>query len=448
MPARHPKERPVRTDLSRREFMKRAAAAGIAVPSLSAILAACGKGAETAPPSSSASGGASGSAAANPYGTGGIAGAPYPLARQDAPVTWTITADNPVIDSGMQPETGATLKVLRWPYYLAPKVAKDFEKQYHCTVEVTEFSDMDKGLQKINSGQGDFDMLFGMNVWALGRSIAAGLIRPINHDYVTNLPGNVWDQFQSPFYDVGSNFSIVYSVWSTGIFWRNDKVKIDPGSMSNPYDVFWDNAPKDKTALLANAQDVLAMPMFHDGLTDVNVTDPATITKAKDDIAQIAAATNLRYDHTDYTDLPAGKTWLHQSWSGNASDAVVFLPNVSQAADLSYYWPASDGHPANCDNDLIVLLKSGKNPVLAHLLANAILDAKNAMTNFTTTTGYQMALKSMTPESMVSSGIVPDHLKSVIVAETDFAKGSRELELPPDADALWQSAYQELQAGV
>jgi len=78
MPARHPKERPVRTDLSRREFMRRAAAAGIAVPSLSAILAACGKGAETAPPSSSASGGASGSAAANPYGTGGIAGRPVP----------------------------------------------------------------------------------------------------------------------------------------------------------------------------------------------------------------------------------------------------------------------------------------------------------------------------------------------------------------------------------
>ena len=46
---------------------------------------------------------------------------------------------------------------------------------------------MDEGLAKINSGQGDFDILFGMNVWAVGRSIAAGLIRPINHDYVPNL---------------------------------------------------------------------------------------------------------------------------------------------------------------------------------------------------------------------------------------------------------------------
>jgi hypothetical protein len=49
---------------------------------------------------------------------------------------------------------------------------------------------------------------------------------------------------------------------------------------------------------------------------------------------------------------------------------------------------------------------------------------------------------------MVSSGIVPDHLATVIVSTEDFDKGSRELELPPDVDALWQSAYAELTAGV
>ena len=54
----------------------------------------------------------------------------------------------------------------------------------------------------------------------------------------------------------------------------------------------------------------------------------------------------------------------------------------------------------------------------------------------------------MSQDSMVSSGIVPEHLKSVIVTEEDFGKGSRELELPTDADALWQEAFSELSAGV
>lgn len=445
---RHPKERQPASGVSRREFLRRAAAAGIAVPSLSAILAACGSGAQTTVGGGS-SAVASGSAAANKFGTGGIAGAPYPLARQNAPVTWTIQSDNPVIASGMQPEQNATLQVMRWPYYLDQGVLKAFEKKYNCKIVQTEFSDMNKGIAKINSGQGDFDILFGMNVWAIGRSIAAGLLRPINHDYIPNMNTNLWDSFKSPFYDVGAQFSLPYSVWSTGIFWRNDKVNIDPQSMSNPYDVFWTDAPRGKTALLGNAQDVLAMPMFRSGITDVNAVDAATITKAKDDITQIAKKVGgLSYDHTDYTDLPPGKEWLHQSWSGNASDTVVFLPDVSQAANLSYYWPGSDGHPANVDGDAIVLLSTGKNPVLAHLLANWFLDGNHAFTNFKVTTGYQMPLKSMTPEAMVSSGIIPKHLSSIIVSEQDFAKGSRELELPPDVDALWQSAFAELQAGV
>jgi spermidine/putrescine transport system substrate-binding protein len=443
MPPRYP----VRgsSGLNRREFLKRAAATGIAIPSLSAILAACGKGASTGVSTSQGAGSGS------QYGTGGISGAAYPLARPDSPVTWKIQSDNPLIASNMPPETNATLKVMRWPYYFDDGVLNDFKKKYKCDVQVTEFDDMDKGLAKINSGQGDFDIMFGMNVWALGRSIAAGLIRPVNHDYIPNLAGNVWDQFQSPFYDVNAQFSVPYSVWNTGIFWRNDKIQIDPASMDNPYDVFWDNPPKGKTHLLGNAQDVLALALFRDGLTDVNVTDPATITKAKDEIAQVAtAAGGLKYDHLEYNagDILDAGAWLHPSWSGNASDTVVFLSDLSKADVYSYYWPGTDGHPANVDNDLTVLLSTGKSPVLAHLLIDWVFDGDHALANFTNTTGYQMPVKTMTPESMVNSGLVPEALSSVIVAVDDFDKGSRELELPTDADALWLQAFDELKSGV
>jgi spermidine/putrescine-binding protein len=244
---------------------------------------------------------------------------------------------------------------------------------------------------------------------------------------------------------------VPYSVWYTGIFWRNDKLNIDPGSMSNPYDVFWNNPPKGKTHLLGNAQDVLSLAMFHDGMTDVNVTDPALIAKAKDEIAQAAqAAGGVKYDHLEYQagDILDGTVWLHQSWSGNASDTVVFLPANADPNVFSFYWPGHDGHPANVDNDATVILKAGKNPVLAHLLADWVFDAKNALDNFTNTTGYQMPVKSMTSDSMVSSGIVPANLDTIIVGEDDFNKGSRELELPTDADALWQQAFLELQSGV
>ncbi len=441
----HPNERPA---YSRRAFLQRAAMAGVALPSLSAILAACGSGAQ-----STVSSNASNAGGGSEFGTGGVSGAAYPLARPDAPVTWNVNPDELIAD-GLPPEQDATLKVLRWPYYLGDDVVSAFEdkyKKYNVKVQVTEATDMDKLLAKMNVPSADFDVLFGMNVWAVGRSIAAGLVRPLNHTYLTNFQSNVWDQFQSPFYDVGANYSLPYSVWYTGIFWRNDKLNIDPASMSNPYDVFWDNPPKEKTHLLGNAQDVLAMPMFRDGLTDVNVTDPATITKAKDDIAAVAAAAGgVKYDHLEYQagDILDGTVWLHQSWSGNASDTVVFLGKGSSPDVFSFYWPGADGHPANVDNDTTIVLKAGKNPVLAHLLADFVFDATQSINNFTNTTGYQMPVKSMTRDSMVSSGIVPESLQTIIVGEDDFSKGSRELELPTDADALWQQAFLELQSGV
>ena len=50
--------------------------------------------------------------------------------------------------------------------------------------------------------------------------------------------------------------------------------------------------------------------------------------------------------------------------------------------------------------------------MLAHLLANWLLDTKNALENFTNMTGYQMPLTNFTPEAMVGSGIVPEHLST------------------------------------
>ena len=108
----HPNDR--RSRISRRDFLRRAAAAGVAMPSAAAILAACGSGAQQTVQGGSSSGNGN----ASQYGTGGISGAPYPLARPDAPVTWKIQSDNQPIAAGMQPEKNATLQVLRWPYYL------------------------------------------------------------------------------------------------------------------------------------------------------------------------------------------------------------------------------------------------------------------------------------------------------------------------------------------
>jgi spermidine/putrescine transport system substrate-binding protein len=444
----HPKAFDPR-DLSRRAFLRKAGMAGVAMPTLAAILAACSSGAQQEPGGGASSSGASGS---NTFGTGGVGGAPYPLARLDAPVTWNILDDNQPIESGLEPEQGATLKYLNWPYYLSPALVRAFEEKYakyDVTVEKTIYPDMAGGVSTLRASPDEFDVMFGVQIYVLGQLIAGGLLAPLNHDYIPNLANNVWPALQSPFYDQESRYTVPFAIWNTGIMWRNDKVSTDIEGMANPYDVFWEDAPKDKTALLNNSRDSLGMAMFRAGVTDVNTGDQATIDKAKSDIAEVVAATNARFDHTDYTDVPDGKTWLHQSWSGNVGSAFYFLPEGDTAPNISYYWPgATDGIPGNVDNDTIVLIKGSKAPVLAHLFIDFMLDAQNALTNYTTYSGYQAPMTSINPDELVGNKVVPEHLATTIVTEDQFAAGYRELELAPDVSSMWESAYQEIQAGV
>ncbi|HEY8117509.1 MAG TPA: hypothetical protein VIH70_13945, partial [Actinomycetota bacterium] len=159
--------------LSRREFLRRAGVAGVAMPTMAAILAACSGGAQK----EQTAGNGTGAGGANPYGTGGVGGAPYPLARLDAPVTWNILDDNQPIESGLPPETGATLKYLSWPYYISPSIIRAFEDKYGCTVEKTIFPDMAGGVAKLRASPDEFDVMFGVQIFVIGQLIAGGLLK-------------------------------------------------------------------------------------------------------------------------------------------------------------------------------------------------------------------------------------------------------------------------------
>src|SRR3954469_20649123 len=135
--ARHPKERPAsHGGMSRREFLKRSAATSLALPGAAAILDACAKPGGTV---SASSAHASGGPGAGSYWP---AGSPYPVARQNAPVTWKLWRDP--IKAGLAPEKDATLQIYNWSDYIWLKVVKEFCEAYNCKYEITTFNNMDE----------------------------------------------------------------------------------------------------------------------------------------------------------------------------------------------------------------------------------------------------------------------------------------------------------------
>jgi spermidine/putrescine transport system substrate-binding protein len=430
----HPRERGGDLPgLSRRQFLRKGVEGAAAVSGLAALLAACG-------PASNPGGG--GAVAKTPTASAGASG--LLLARPDHPVRWPIDPDNQPIASGLTPERNATLKIYNWADYLYGKVVKDFARHYDCKVEISTFNGVDEALAKLRTGQVDFDVYFPDPSF-LGRLVLGKLLRPLNLDYIPNL-SNVWPSLQDPFYDRGSRYTVPYTVYTTGIGWRNDHVTEDVASMSNPYDIYWDSKYRGKIHLIDDFRETLGMTMVRRGLTDTNTEDPAVIDRARADLTQLIGLVNVKVDVNEYSDLPEGAAWIHQVWSGDMVSAQYYLPKGVPVEALSYWYPPQGGGVIGSDN--IAVLRGAKNPVLAHLFLDWMLDDKNAYSNFVDFVGYQPPMNDIDPDRLVSDGVVPANLRSVVVRPEDFDRGHALLELSPRGDALWHEAYQEFQAGV
>lgn len=427
MTAWHPRER--RT-LGRREFLQRSAAGAFLVSGGGSLLAACSSEAE--------------GTSTSPGGGTTSAKAPFELARRDNPVTLPLFDDNPPIDSGLEPESG-TLKIYNWIDYLDKATVKKFAKEFGVKTEITIFNTMDEAVAKMRSGDVDFDIFFP-TVDRLGKLVAAKLVQPINLDYVPNLAGNVWPQLQSPFYDVGSQYTVPYVIYTTGIGYRTDKVSPPPEELSNPYDIFFDAKYKGRTFLLDDYREAMCMLLLRNGVTDVNTGDEAALAQVRQDLLDLTDAVNVKVSVLDYTYVPEGRAWLHEAWSGDFVSAQYYLPKGVDYSVLGYWFPPDGGGLVG--NDVISIPKSAKNPVLAHHFLNFMLDETNAYENFFNFVGYQPPQVSLNPDRLVADEVVPAHLASTVVRPEDFDEGYTLLELAPDVDARWQEIWADFKAGV
>jgi spermidine/putrescine transport system substrate-binding protein len=378
--------------------------------------------------------GSSGTNATATSSSGGV-----PLPRQDNPVKWPIFSDNKPIASGLKPETGATLQLYNWVAYINEAVIKNFCKKYNCRYSLTTFNTMEEAIAKLGSGQLNFDVFFP-TVDVLGQLIEAKMIRPLNQSYIPNM-ANAWADYRNPFYDQGWQYTTPYSIYTTGMAWRKDKVNLTP-SWNMPWE---GTAYKGKVAVLDDDRETIGLALLKAGNLDLNTTNPAQIQAAGKSLSQLASLTNVRIDNNDYTDVPSGKTWIHHAWSGDMAASYQYLPKGGKVENLGYWFPANRKGPVA--NDLMVNLKSGANPVLSHLFINYLLGVDNALENYSYV-GYMQPLTEVTPARLTSEKLLPPQLTSTVVLPEYFRQGIFELQLPASATALWESTWNTFSKGL
>jgi len=420
----HPKARRTSplsmSPLDRRTFLRGslAVSAGAAGASL---LAACG--------SDSGGGGGGGSATEGPY----------PLARPDSPVTLPLSDDNPAIDDNLPPEKGGIFKILNYADYMAPGVMKDFGAKYDVEVEVTPYNNYDEMLAKLRQPNATFDVVFpGPTV--LSKMVYAKLIQPFNQTYLTNV-GNLWDEYQSPWYDVGGQYTMPYTVYTTGVAYRRDRVDTVP---DNGYDLFWDPQYDGKTYILDDRGEAITMSLLRNDITtDVNTGNPEFINAATDSLIELIDLVSVKTGIQDYVYIPDGTATVHQGWSGDMIAAQYYLPKGVSTDVLGYWVPDTN---RVIGNDVMAVPTGAEKPVLAHMFIDNILDNEVSLRNFGWN-GYQPPLTAITAQSLIDDGYIPPNLESAVVLPQDFDKGLIQAEVSPAVDALWQNAWARFKAG-
>jgi spermidine/putrescine transport system substrate-binding protein len=419
----HPKERP---SVSRREFLRKAAAAGIAVPTLSAILAACQ---DSSTDTASASGGTQ-------TGEGGI-----PLARPDAPVELPLYDDIPAIGDGLSQEAGP-LRVYNWNDYIYKKVIKQFQDEYGVEVEFTQFAGMAEAMNKVQNDTIQWDLFFP-TVENVQKLVAAKRVQPWNKTYMTNM-ANLWPYFQSPWYDVNANYTMPYLTWKTGIGYRADFVE-DPGTYDMPFDIFWDTAYAGKVGVLDEYRETIGMALLRNGGTDFNSTDEAEVTAAVDSLIELIDLVNVEIGPGDYQKLAEGTSHVRYSWSGNMNYAQWYLPKGTTTDVLGYYYPPEGGWEVA--NDTIVINKDAQSPVLAHLFINFLMDIDVGLTNFGYE-GFQPPFVGVDTATFLEAGYIPPNLENTLVTEEDFVQGQAVVPFSPADDTLWQDQWARFKSGA
>ena len=417
----HPNEPPTH---SRREFLRRTAATGLALPSLGAILAACRD-------SSTDTGGPSAS-----VGAGGIG-----LASPNDPVTLPLYDDVPAIEDGLAQEAGP-LRVYNWNDYIYKKVVKQFEAEFGVEVEYTQFSGMAEAMNKVQNETIQWDLFFP-TVENVAKLVAAKRVQPLNQTYMTNL-SNVWPFFQDHWYDQGAQYTMPYLTWKTGIGFRRDFVD-DPATYDMPFDIFWDTRYEGKVGVLDEYRETIGMALLRNGGTDFNSTDQAEVAAAVDSLIELVDLVNVEIGPGDYQKLAEGTNHVRYSWSGNMNYAQYYLPRGTDASVLGFYYPPDGGWEVA--NDVIVVSREAESPVLAHLFINFLMDKDVSLTNFGYE-GFQPPLQGIDHQEFLDAGYIPPNLDTTLVSEEDFAAGQPVLPLSPEDDQVYQDEWARFKAGV
>ena len=394
----HPRDRwPWNRQMTRREMLRVTAGSIVAAQ----FLAACGGN-----------------------GSGGTSASGIVIGTPQNPVQQPYFDDNPMIDSGLEPEAGP-LRLYNWDDYIWRPVIKDFEKEYGVEVELKTFYNLEEATRKLRTGEVQYDVFFP-TAEIIPKFVAGKLFQPLNLDYLPNLEKNVLPRLVDPYYDQGSRYTVPYVVYHTGIGWRVDMVPDDIAAMDNPWDVFWNPDYKDICRALRRLPGVDRRRDVQERHQQHQRGEPRRTRDGQEqpDRAGRPGERSL-HDRRRVRQDARGQVRHPSLVVGRPGGRAVLLPQGRRAPTcFATCGPRRRTSDAGgyISNDSMAVFKGAENPVLAHHFLDFMLSEKYGLKNFSWL-GYQPPLKSLDPATLVKDGWVSEDLATATVVGGGLSLG-------------------------
>jgi spermidine/putrescine transport system substrate-binding protein len=318
------------------------------------------------------------------------------------------------------------LVYFNYSQYIDPKLVKAFEKKYGVKMRESNYDSMQAMMAKLRAGN-RYDVIFPSAEF-VQRLIEGNQLLKIDVD---NLKGAdaVYPTFDKPWYDPGRDYSVPYSLYATGLGYREDKVG---DAMTGSWKDIVVPASNGRSFLLDDFQEDIGMANLVNGHP---LNDSAHLDEAKDYLVSLKP--KLRGFSTDtINNMTSGNAWIQHLWNG---DIVNIRNSVKNPEDFKFQ-KCKEGIPVG--NDTFCIPANARHPGTALLFIEFILQSDHAARNVEYT-GYPMPYEGGAKEAF--AGLVKDD-PAIEVTVDDLAHGQQYANLKGKGRLAWDKTWSEVKA--
>jgi spermidine/putrescine transport system substrate-binding protein len=249
------------------------------------------------------------------------------------------------------------LHIYNWSDYIAEDTVPNFQKEFGVKVTYDTYESNEEMVAKLQAGATGYDIVVPSG-YIVPVMVATDLITPINRKYLTNF-NNISPIFQNLPTDQGNKHTVPWQWGTTGIAYRNDKMKTPVDSWA----VFQNKQFGKKMTMMDDGREVIGAFLRYRGHS-LNSTDPAELAQAKGDAVAAKKQLKAYISAPVKAQLISGDVWISQLWNGDTTQAKAEQPN------LTYVVPKEG---CTIWGDSMCVPKSAPNKRAAHEWMNYIL---------------------------------------------------------------------------